>query len=1010
MISKKIVLAYLLLLGGVSAAQDLNQQANLLLSQGLKLYQQQHYSAAAIQFDKVLEKARLESIVEKAKFYKALSFLSIDKDQAALKMELFLNEYPQSIYANRGRYSLAHFYFNSQQFSRAFEQYQKVQTAVLSDEEQAIYDFEFGYSLFLQKKYDQAEQRFGRISKNSTKYDQARFYRAYIAYQKNELLKAKQWFELPFKDKNLESKSAYYKSDISFRENRFQEAILKAEKYLPQATKSERVVLYKIVGVSYFQLKKYQEAISYLNKYKDAGGAWGDVDKYQMGYSYYMLQKYHEAIGLFNTIVGGKNALAQNAYYHLGACYVALDLKQEALNAFRVSYELGFSKEIALTSQYQYARLSYDIGNPYEGAISALSNFISTYPHTRESIDVKKLLVKSYAASNDFESALLLIQEQPDLANAEVLQQVNYLKAEDLLKSQQIDDSKRYFEQAYDALKTSVLAARSLFWLSETQYIAGEYQLALQSLLRLEKNPKKSSIPEYRLIAYQRGSLYFQMKRYSEAIEYFEEFIKLKDHQDSVYLDALLRLGDAFYVTNGFERAITTYKKVIAIHPSTSDYAAYRIAMSYGFMQQNSQKITALKQWLNQYKDSHFIDQVMFELANTYAQTLQTDLALNTYEELMHNYSKSPWISQAMLRKGLLYYSLEDTENALSLFKELAFKFPKTEEAIQGVQTVKRIYVDLGDLKSYTDWVSELDFINETEGELDKASYESASQLLLKGDKDKALKALEYYVATYPKGHYQLESRFELAKIFQEQQNFEKAIPLLEWMVQEPSKYLEESLVRLSQIFRETQEHSKALATLTRLEQIANRIDNEHYAQANLMRTYYDLKEYDNAVLYAQKLMDREDLSAALQLDAQIVFARCKWISKEYDASIKAYEYVEKNATGALIAEAMYYRAVELNRTGAFKESNSKIQDLAKKYPAYKIWAAKGLVLMSDNFVALKDTFQAHYILTSVRDHFSQFPEIVLQVKDRIRELTPLESSEKKSTETNQIKNDSIHE
>jgi hypothetical protein len=53
------------------------------------------------------------------------------------------------------------------------------------------------------------------------------------------------------------------------------------------------------------------------------------------------------------------------------------------------------------------------------------------------------------------------------------------------------------------------------------------------------------------------------------------------------------------------------------------------------------------------------------------------------------------------------------------------------------------------------------------------------------------------------------------------------------------------------------------------------------------------------------------------------------------------------------------------------------IQKLSKDYSGYKYFGAKGLIVMAKNFYALKDSFQATFILDSVIKNFGSFPDVV---------------------------------
>ena len=66
----------------------------------------------------------------------------------------------------------------------------------------------------------------------------------------------------------------------------------------------------------------------------------------------------------FNKIVSGNNALAQNAYYYLADCYLRMNNKTAAQTAFKIASEMNFDPEVKEDAFLNYAKLSYEIGNP----------------------------------------------------------------------------------------------------------------------------------------------------------------------------------------------------------------------------------------------------------------------------------------------------------------------------------------------------------------------------------------------------------------------------------------------------------------------------------------------------------------------------------------------------------------------------------------------------------------------------------------------------------------------
>mgnify|MGYP007125690911 FL=1 len=69
------------------------------------------------------------------------------------------------------------------------------------------------------------------------------------------------------------------------------------------------------------------------------------------------------------------------------------------------------------------------------------------------------------------------------------------------------------------------------------------------------------------------------------------------------------------------------------------------------------------------------------------------------------------------------------------------------------------------------------------------------------------------------------------------------------------------------------------------------------------------------------------------------------------------------------------------------------IQKLTKDYSGYKYFGAKGLVLMAKNFYALKDSFQATYILESVISNFTDYADVIEEAQ---KELDVIKAEESK--------------
>jgi tetratricopeptide (TPR) repeat protein len=178
------------------------------------------------------------------------------------------------------------------------------------------------------------------------------------------------------------------------------------------------------------------------------------------------------------------------------------------------------------------------------------------------------------------------------------------------------------------------------------------------------------------------------------------------------------------------------------------------------------------------------------------------------------------------------------------------------------------------------------------------------------------------------------------------------------------------------------------------LETEADFPQNVTFAQANLMRAYYDQKDYPNAVIYADKVLTNPKTDDKVKSDAQIIVARSAIKANDEVKARLAYASLLKIAKGELAAEALYYDAYFKNKDGKFADSNKTVQKLAKDYSGYKFFGARGLIVMAKNYYGLKDSFQATSILDSVIENFTDFPEVVQEAQT---ELDAIKSEESKT-------------
>ncbi|MEP3838936.1 MAG: tetratricopeptide repeat protein [Algibacter sp.] len=973
----------------IIAQQSATYTSNLVdYQKALSLYNNQQYNAAQSLFSTVKKTTTEDVLKSDCAYYIANCAVRLNQQNADQLIENFVEDYPTSTKKNTAYVDVADYYFENSKYAYARKWYNKVEERALSGKEREKFYFNNGYTAFTTKQYKDARKYLSKVE-NSTEFgSQAKYYIGFMAYEGDDYDRANEYFEQVSDQEQYKEKLSYYQADLNFKLGKFNEAIKLAKDRLESSDANEISELSKIIGESYFNLKKYADAIPYLTAYKGKKGKWSNTDFYQLGYAYYKQKDYENAISEFNKIVGGKNAIAQNAYYHLAESYVNLNKKQEALNAFRNASQMNFDLKIQEDAWLNYAKLSYEIGNPYQSAPQVLVSYLEKYPDTSYKEEIETLLIDSYITSKNYKEALSLLESKKSFENKVAYQKVAFYRGLELYNEGDYQEAEGLFDASLKEPQDQKYTARATFWKAEADYNLTNYDDALIGFKQFKQQTEAPVTPEFENLNYNLAYTYFKLKNYDNATAFFNDFISNKREDKLRLNDAYLRLGDGYFVSSQYQSAISAYENAIKLDKIDSDYPAFQKAISIGYAGETSTKIKALQQFISDYPKSKLRDDALYDLGNSYIKDNYTAKGMAAYSKLASEYPMSSFVPKALLRQGLVYYNGAENESALTKFKKVAGDYPGTQEAVQAVSTARLIYIDLGRVDDYANWVKQLDYVEVTDADLDNTTYEAAEKQYLENNTDKGIKQFNGYLNQFPNGLHALQSHFYVAQLYYKKGLLENAAPHYKYVTDSSSnEFTEQALTRLSQFYLESKSWTNAIPVLSRLEAEANYPQNIVFAQSNLMKANYQLENYDGAVACAEKVLVSSTIDNKIKGDAHIIIARSA-IKTGNEAKAKtAYANVEGVATGETAAEALYYNAYFKNKEGKHQASNTTVQKLAKDYSGYKYYSAKGLVLMAKNYYALNDAFQATYILESVIQNFSEFDDVVSEAKTELSKI-----------------------
>lgn len=973
---------------------NMAQQSAIYLNQNpeyhkaIQLYKEKQFQAAQILFERVKNTTQSEEILSDCDYFIANCAIKTNQQDADALMESFIENHPTSTKRNLAYFEVAQYYFAEANYLQSLKWYENIFEPELAVSDMEKANFQRGYANFSIKKNKDAANYLNKVIQSTEYGNQAKYYLGYLAYEGDNYKVANELFGQVENQDKYKEKMGYFQADMNFKLGNFQKAIDLGEPQLKKSTAIEKSELSKIIGESYFNLKQYDKAIPYLQAYKGKNGKWNHTDFYQLGFAFYQQKNYESAILQFNKIIEGNDFLAQNAYYHLAESYLNTDKKQQALNAFKTASEMTFDAKIQEDAALNYTKLSYEIGNPYVSTPEILKSFMDKYPTNPNNPELKSLLINSFITSKNYTEALILLEKNKTPENKLAYQKVTFYRGLEVYTDGKYQEAYGLFKKSLTENKDAKIFARATFWKAECEYSLDQFSEAVLTYKQFLNAATASETPERKTANYNLAYAYFKIKEYENAIPQFNTFI-LTSKDDKVRLtDAYLRMADCNYISSKYWPAIEAYNKAIELKSVDSDYAAFQKGMSYGFVNKNEKKIEDLNKFVTTYKTSQFMDDALYELANTYTVEEQNDKAIETFDILINQHKNSAYIAKSILKQGLIFYNTDKDDAAIIKFKKVVAEFPNSPESLEAVSTAKSIYKANGNIPEYAAWVKTLSFVEVSDAELDNDMYESAEKKYLTNNAKQAVSGFTSYLVQFPNGLHALKVHFYLAQLYFADALEKNAIPHYEYViVQSRNEFTEQALVRLAEIYLKDKNCDLAIEVLKQLESAAEYPQNITFAQANLMKCYYEKQDFTNSELYSDKVLNNQKIDDNIKSDAQIIVARSA-IKTNNDVKAKeAYAKLQKIAKGELAAEALYYDAYFKHKEQKFEASNLSVEKYSSTYSGYKYFGAKSLVLMAKNYFGLNDSFQATEILQSIIDNFSEFQDVVSECQTELERI-----------------------
>ena len=981
-----------------------------------ELFEKEQYGAARKEFRIFMDgfPEVNDPMYIKASYYEAISALNLYNNDAERLLLTFLKNYPESIYRTDIYFRLGKHYYYRKKWDDALAWFNKLSIQDIPEENRDEFYFKLGYANFKEDNIEAARNAFVEIKDGDSKYAApALYYYSHIAYQNENYQLALEGFLKLEEHESFGKLVPYYIAQIYYLQGKYD----LVTKYAKKISGSDGIMddkeINQLIGDAYYRTERYDEAVPYLEKYNASTKTTREED-YRLGYAYFKSGNYNNAVSMFDRVKGVEDSLGQVAYYHIGQSMLKLDNKVSARSAFEGAAFIDADPVVQEDALFNYAILSYELDiNPYDEAVEAFELYLERYPNSERKDDIYQYLVNVYLSTNNYQKALASLDKLPnkDIKLRQAYQLICYNQGVSMYQRSAFGDAINSFEKVDKYPVDPAISAQAKYWIADSYYRANNFDKALENYKKvgtmqavpagLKSEAKYNMGYSYWKIgerAYKEMEKYeyasspykaWNKKRESairSAITEFNLFLQSNPGGDQKKADANMRIADGHFVLKDNTNAVKFYKNVIALHAQYEDQALYYMALTYGYMQEKSQeKVSNLLTIINNFPESRYVQSSVLQVAQTYKADEEYDKALTYFNKIVIDYPTSIELPSARINIADIHFKQGKASQAEQEYLAVMNEFGSDQSICTTVaNALKDMYTQTNQLDKI-DGLAQYPCFDITDEEKQNLYYIPAVQayfdstLSVQDRYTNAIPKLEEYLSKYPNGKYKDEIRFYLAEAHYGLGNEGQGIGVYQELLAGPNNiYTEYSAARVASYYFNKDDYIQAIPYYKRLEQISKDPEKLSNAKLRLMVCHYNLENWQNAALYAGKVIKEDTYPSNVLEEAHYIRAKSNYNQEYYMDAAASLFWLRDNLTSERGAEARYLLADIKFRDGDLDGTLTEIENLLKMRPAYNYWIAKGIMLRSKVYMAQDNLFQAEQDLKSIIQHYGNTTDGIL--------------------------------
>lgn len=967
-----------------------------LYKEGRNLFLQKNYAAATPPLKAFIRQEPNASLREEAEYMLVCSAYELKDKNSITLLRNYLEQYPDTPYANRIYALLAAGYFYEEKYDEALALFNSAQLDLLGNEERDDMTYLLATCYLKTGNVKEAAIWFETLKASSKKYDNdCAYYISYIRYTQKRYDEALKGF-LPLQDNpKYKALVPYYIAEIYAIRKNYDKAEIVAQNYLSAYPQNEHAAeMYRILGDASYHFRKYHEAINAFESYLERDASPRRDALYMLGLSYFQTGVYSKAAETLGEVTGANDALTQNAYLHMGLSYLQLAEKNKARMAFEQAAASNADMKIKEQAAYNYALCIHETSySAFGESVTVFEKFLNEFPNSQYTEMVSNYLVEVYLNTRSYEAALKSIERiaHPGTRIMEAKQKILFQ-----LGTQAFANAS--FEQAIDYFNQSVAIgqynrqtkADALYWRGESYYRLNRMTEAVRNFREYLQLTEQTNNEMYALANYNLGYTAFHQKDYAQARNWFLKYIQLEKGENRTALaDAYNRIGDCFLNERNFDEAKHYYAQAESMNASSGDYSFYQLALVSGLQKDYSGKITLLNRLAGKYPTSPYVINALYEKGRSYVLMNNNNQAIASFKELLSRYPESPISRKAAAEIGLLYYQDGNYDQAIDAYKLVINKYPGSDEARLAMLDLKSLYVDMNRIDEFAALAASMPGnIRFDASEQDSLTYIAAEKIYGRGRIEEAKNSFNKYLQTFPEGSFSLNAHYYLCLIGKEQKNYDMILLHSGKLLEYPDNpFSEEALIMRAEVQFNLQQFADALASYKMLKEKATTADRRLLAETGMLRCAHLIKDDAETIHAATALLAEAKLTPELANEALYYRAKSYMNQKADKKALADLQTLAKDTRNLYGAEAKYLVAQQYYTAGEYAAAEKELLDYIERSTPHAYWLARSFVLLSDVYMAMDKKLDARQYLLSLQQNYHANDDIEGMIESRLEKL-----------------------